>query len=227
MADEIVYMLGIVGVGFAVNYLLRALPFLLFAGRHRELPKAVERFGAFISPVIIGCLIVYSYSGAAWRTPWPYLAGAVTVALQVWRKNPLVSIVAGTAVYMLLGNCCGCASRPPLEFDGEEPPFRVSQQGYLCGDRFVTAQEAVEVLRDYEVPTDRTICIRIDPDVRDLKPARYLMSVLSRSGYRRPVLVTKQHSESLNLGVQKRPAQAGSRALPAPKKSIRYKRADE
>ena len=36
---DVVYMLGVVVVGFAVNYALRALPFILFAGRDRELPR--------------------------------------------------------------------------------------------------------------------------------------------------------------------------------------------
>ena len=100
--DEAAYMLCVVGACFAVNYGLRALPFLLFAGRDRELPRWVERFGAFISPVIIAALIVYSYSGLEWRTAWPYLAGLLTVGLQLWKRNPLASIVAGTALYMAL-----------------------------------------------------------------------------------------------------------------------------
>ena len=107
MASEIIYMLGVIAVGFAVNYALRALPFLLFGGRDRAIPAWIDRLSGFISPVIIAGLIVYSYSGAAWRTAWPYLAGVVTIALQVWKRNSLVSIVAGTAVYMLLLNCCG------------------------------------------------------------------------------------------------------------------------
>ena len=37
-----------------------------------------------------------------WRTASPYLAAALTVGLQIWRRNPLLSIVAGTAVYMAL-----------------------------------------------------------------------------------------------------------------------------
>lgn len=65
MKEEIFYMVGIIGVGFLVNYSLRALPFLLFSGRNRELPPWVDRLGKVISPIIIGCLIVYSYSGSA------------------------------------------------------------------------------------------------------------------------------------------------------------------
>ena len=100
MTDEIVYMLGVVIACFAVNYGLRALPFLLFAGRDRELPQWVGRFGNFLSPVIIAVLVVYSLSGLEWRSVWPYLAGALTVGLQLWKRNPLASIVAGTVLYM-------------------------------------------------------------------------------------------------------------------------------
>ena len=107
MTSQIVYLVGVVAAAWAVTFLLRAFPFLLFAGKNRELPPAVERLAGYISPVIIAGLIVYAYSGSAWRTAWPYLAGVVTIALQVWKRNPLVSIVAGTAVYMLLLNCCG------------------------------------------------------------------------------------------------------------------------
>ena len=107
MKAEVIYMLGIVGVGFLVNYTLRALPFLLFAGRDRELPFWIRRISGFVSPVIIAGLIIYAYSGSAWRTPWPYVAGAVTVGLHVWKRNPLVSIIVGTALYMLLLDCCG------------------------------------------------------------------------------------------------------------------------
>ena len=102
MRDEIIYMLCVVGACFAVNYGLRALPFLLFSGRDRELPQWVERFGSYLSPVIIAVLVVYSYSGLEWRAASPYLAGAVTVGLQLWKRNPLASIVAGTVLYMAL-----------------------------------------------------------------------------------------------------------------------------
>lgn len=105
MTEEVLYMLGIVAAGFAVNYSLRALPFVLFSAGGRNPPRWVERFGSLVSPVIIAALVVYSYSGLAWRTPAPYLAGAATIALQLWRRNPLVSIVAGTALYMLLLSC--------------------------------------------------------------------------------------------------------------------------
>ena len=102
MGDEIAYMLGVVAAGFAVNFGLRVLPFVLFGRKGRSLPKAVEKLGAVISPVIIACLIVYSYASLEWRTPAPYVAGFVTIALELWKKNPLLAIIAGTLVYMAL-----------------------------------------------------------------------------------------------------------------------------
>ena len=45
---------------------------------------------------------IYSYSSLEWRTVSPYLAGTLTVALHLRFRNPLASIVAGTALYMAL-----------------------------------------------------------------------------------------------------------------------------
>ena len=106
MADDILYMLGIVAAGFVVNFGLRALPFILFGGRDRTIPPWIDRVSGFISPVIIAALVVYSFAGLAWRTPWPYVAGVVVVGLQVWRRNPLLGIVVGTIIYMLLLTLC-------------------------------------------------------------------------------------------------------------------------
>ena len=223
---DIGYMLGVVAVGFAVNYGLRALPFLLFAGRDRALPKWVGRFGAFVSPVIIAGLIVYSYSGLAWKSAAPFVAGALTVALQVWKRNPLVSIVAGTVVYMAL-LCCGCASQQAIVLDAEDPSIRKSAQGVRFGDRLVGPDEVVEMLEDADIPHDRAVHILLDPDVKDLGPARTLMGCLSRAGYTRPVLVTKRHAESVNLGKRSRSPSAVAPTRAPARKSIRYKKADE
>lgn len=226
MKDEILYMLGVVAVGFAVTYALRALPFLLFAGRSRSLPPWVERFGNLISPIIIAGLVVYAYSGLAWRTAWPYLAGALTVGLQFWKRNPLASIVAGTALYMCL-LACGCTTHRTLELDAKNPAVRVSTHGVLFGDTYVAPARVPELLADYDVPHDRVIHILLDPDVRDLRPARVLMACLRKGGYTRPVLVTARHAES--FVAEKKPKAASSRRVsPAPaKKTIRYKGANE
>lgn len=229
MKDEVLYMLGVVAVGFAVNFGLRALPFLLFAGRDRALPPWVERFGNLISPVIIACLVVYSYSGLAWKTAYPYLAGALTIGLQLWRRNPLTSILAGTILYMCLLSC-GCATSRTLELDAQNPAIRVSTRGVLFGERPVAPEQVPAILADYDVPHDRVIHILLDPDVRDLRPARHLMGLLARAGYTRPVLVTKRHAESFVTARKPKRAtgaSGGGARQTTRQKSIRYKRANE
>lgn len=191
MAADILYMLGIVAVGFAVNFGLRALPFALFGGRNRTLPGWARSASAFASPVIIAGLIVYSYSTLAWKTPWPYLAGAVTVALHLVRRNPLVSIVAGTALYMCLLGCCGCATAETLVYDDiERPLVRISNNGILFRDRFVTPDEVPVLLAKHRVPKDAVVYVLVDDDYTDQRSLWvFKNNYLSRNGYTRSAWV--------------------------------------
>lgn len=223
MTHDIMHLFALVAVGWAVTVGLRALPFLLFAGSDRELPKSVERFGSIISPVIIAGLIIYSYSALAWKTPYPYLAGLLTVGLQLTVKNPLVSIIAGTALYMCLLTT-GCTSTPSIQLDMREPSISYSDFGIKIGETPVNAVEVVNILRENDIPTDRVIHIRVAPETKDLSGARTLMGILARGGYTRPVLVTERHSESYATGKKKKPETAKKSNKP---KKIRYKKATE
>jgi len=227
MKSEILYMLAIVGTGFAVNYSLRALPFLLFAGRDRELPPWVETFGRWVSPVIITCLVVYSYAGLAWRTPGPFVAGVVTVGLQLWKRNPLASIVAGTVVYMCFLNL-GCTTARTIELDAKHPAVEVRTTGVYFGDERVALTDVPKILDDADIPKTRTIHILLDGNVKDLSEARTLMGVLAASGYTRPILVTRRHAESEAIDPEKRRAaeeqrQTAQQRQQPTKRVIRYK----
>ena len=232
MAEDILHAAGIVAVAWAVTFGLRSLPFLLFAGRGRDVPPSVERFGSIISPVIIAGLIVYSYSALEWRTAWPYIAGVLVVALQLWRKNALLSIIAGTVVYMCLLSA-GCVSNDygDIVLDAAHPSIRYSAQGFLIGERYVDPRRVPAILKSYDVPTDRVIHILIDEEAeRDLKPARAFMALLAHDGYRRSVLVSKKRAEShvrteeeMSLERQQRPAPSPRHTSPSGKRQIRYK----
>lgn len=124
--------------------------------------------------------------------------------------------------------CAGCTTHRTLELDAKHPAVSVTALGVKFGDELVKPEEVAEILADYDVPHDRVIHIFLDPEVKDLRPARYLMASLSRAGYTRPVLVTHQHAESANLGKPKKTVTTtSSAAKPAPRRVIRYKGANE
>ena len=225
MENDFLYMLGVVAVGFALNFGLRAVPFALFGSRKAPLPLWVQRFGAFISPVIIAGLIIYSYSGLQWRTAWPYLAGALTVGLHLWRRNPLASIVAGTVLYMCLVNC-GCATSRSVTLDAQNPAFRMTERELFCGERRIKVDEMIDILESNDIPKTRTVHVLLEPGVKDLTAPKFVMAYLAKHGYTRPVLVTKRHGESYSTG--KKPKKSGfSAPAQQPARKIRYKKANE
>ena len=223
--EDFVYMLCVVAVGFALNFGLRAVPFMIFGSRKGALPPWVQTFGNFVSPVIIAGLIVYSYSGLEWKTVWPYLAGATTVGLQIWKRNPLASIVVGTVLYMCFLSC-GCTSTRIVTLDSRDPSIRVTETALYCGDEQVKVEELADILESNDIPKTRTIHILLDPSVKDLRAARFVMAYLAKMGYTRPVLVTKRHGESYTTGKKPKPAAIAAPAS-APLKKIRYKKANE
>lgn len=220
MESEVVKMLVIIATGWAITFALRALPFVAFSGGGRPAPKWAERFGVIASPVIIAALIVYSYSGLEWRTAWPYLAGVVTIAFQLWRRNPLLSIMAGTVFYMTMLSC-GCTTTV-YRVDAHHPAVGITPYGVEFGDRRVRAHEVPAILAKHGVPHDRTIHIHVDSRVRDLSEAKFLMACLAKNGYTRPVLVTDRHAEARAKGKVPPPSAGWSRddtPDPPPKKS--------
>lgn len=89
----------------AATLITRFLPFLLFpAGK--EIPNYVEYLGKTLPYATIGLLVVYCLkdvrvSGASRGIP-ELIAITVIVVLHWWKGNSLLSIGAGTAVYMAL-----------------------------------------------------------------------------------------------------------------------------
>ncbi len=82
---------------------LRALPFLAFKKRA---PPYVAYLGRVLPPAIIGMLVIYCLKDVSLLSP-PFaipelLAVACVIAVQVWKRNSLASILTGTVVYMLL-----------------------------------------------------------------------------------------------------------------------------
>ena len=93
-----------IAVMAGVTLLLRVLPFLIFS--NRKTPAYIDFLGKFLPYAIMGMLVVYCLKGISLvRAPFgiPELASVVLVAgLHVWKRNTLLSIICGTACYMML-----------------------------------------------------------------------------------------------------------------------------
>lgn len=88
-----------------VTYLIRLGPFLLF-GKGKITPKWVTYVGRVLPPAVMGMLIVYSLKSVKLldvSSSLPVaIAIAVTSLLHLWKRNNLLSILSGTAIYMAL-----------------------------------------------------------------------------------------------------------------------------
>ncbi|MBO5991956.1 MAG: AzlD domain-containing protein [Lentisphaeria bacterium] len=106
MSNEvIVHALLMVAVMSVVTHLLRAFPFIVF-GITGKAPKIAVYLGKALSPAAIAMLVVYCFKSVDFCVPGKFLpelgASAVVIALHIWRRNPMISICAGTLLYMLL-----------------------------------------------------------------------------------------------------------------------------
>ncbi len=94
----------LVAVMSIVTILLRFLPFLIFRGG--KTPAYVSYLGDVLPSAIIGMLVIYclrsvDLASAPFGLP-ELISAAVVIGLQSWKRSSLVSIISGTAVYMLL-----------------------------------------------------------------------------------------------------------------------------
>ena len=102
MADF--YGVAMVAVIALVTAALRFLPFLLLRGK--QTPPFVAYLGKVLPFAIMGMLVVYclrhiSFAAMPFGIP-DLLACAVVVAVHVWKRNTLLSILSGTVLYMIL-----------------------------------------------------------------------------------------------------------------------------
>lgn len=87
-----------------ITMILRILPFMIFG--KRETPAYIQFLGKYLPYSIMAMLVVYclknvSLTSAPFGIP-ELIAVALVVGLHVWKRNTLLSIVCGTACYMIL-----------------------------------------------------------------------------------------------------------------------------
>lgn len=105
MRLNFIQSLIIVAMVALATQITRWTPFLVFSGS-RKLPRVVEDLGRLLPPAMMGLLVVYSLRNTDILSGSHGLPAAiavtVTAGLHLWRRSTLLSILAGTAVYMLL-----------------------------------------------------------------------------------------------------------------------------
>lgn len=84
----------------------RAFSFILFA--KKDPPKIVRFVEKYIPPMVMAILLVDCLKGVkVTASPFgiPQLVGLVfTIVTYIWKRNSMVSIFGGTAIYMILMN---------------------------------------------------------------------------------------------------------------------------
>ena len=88
-----------------VTALLRFLPFLIWNGK-RKTPEVIVYLGKVLPYSIMAMLVVYCLKDITFlRKPFGIpenLASVAVILVHLWKRNTLISIILGTAVYMIL-----------------------------------------------------------------------------------------------------------------------------
>lgn len=95
----------LVVVAAAVTIGIRALPFFIF-DHGQEPPKWVTYLGGVLPPAVMSVLVLYCIRNIDLMSgnhgiP-DILCLLVTMGLHAWKRNTLLSICVGTALYMIL-----------------------------------------------------------------------------------------------------------------------------
>ena len=102
------YILLAIVMSALITFGLRALPFVLFRGG-RSMPEWMQRLGQILPSAIMAVLIVYCMKGAKSNPIGIGIPGIIAVAVVVAsykrKHNTFVSIIVGTAAYMIMLRC--------------------------------------------------------------------------------------------------------------------------
>ncbi len=91
----------------AATVTTRFLPFIIFSSG-RKTPKFIKYIGKVLPGAVFGLLVVYclkSVNFIASPNGLPELISvSAVVLLHLWKRNTLLSIFSGTAIYMMIAN---------------------------------------------------------------------------------------------------------------------------
>ncbi|MCQ2536806.1 MAG: branched-chain amino acid transporter permease [Lachnospiraceae bacterium] len=99
-----IHEIAAVAIMALVTFFLRGVPFVAF--RKKKVPKYIEYLGNALPFAAMAMLVVYCLKGVKIMTGnhgIPELVSVIIVVLlHIWKKNTVLSVVVGTACYMIL-----------------------------------------------------------------------------------------------------------------------------
>ncbi|MEQ5833838.1 AzlD domain-containing protein [Marinobacter sp. NFXS9] len=103
--DDMTYLLAFIAVGTLATFATRVIPFAFFS-RHSEHPL-IQHLGRFLPAAVMSLLVViFLLRSGNWSAPVlgadALVPSLIVVGLHLWRRNALLSIIAGTACYMAI-----------------------------------------------------------------------------------------------------------------------------
>lgn len=104
MLDMVSSLIMIAAVAIA-TFATRAASFVVFP-KGKEVPPTVKYIGMVLPPAVIGMLVVYCLRSTH-LFAYPYgipelIACLAVIGLHAWKRNVLLSVGAGTVLYMAL-----------------------------------------------------------------------------------------------------------------------------
>lgn len=106
MMTDNAYVIAVIAAMGLVTFAIRALPFV--AAQWLQKHPLVTRLGRFSPLAIMTLLLLHSLVGSALEHtagPWPELTAVSVVLVLQWRwRNPLLSILTGTVLYVVMRN---------------------------------------------------------------------------------------------------------------------------
>ena len=99
------YTIAIIAVVTLMTCLTRGLPYLMFGGK-RKLPDIISYISKVFPAAIMIILLLYCLRNIKF-TIFPLglpelVSVALVVFIHLWRKNTFLSVIIGTAFYMIL-----------------------------------------------------------------------------------------------------------------------------
>ena len=97
----------LIAIASGITFLIRAFPFLVF--KKRQMPAFLKEIADKLPPAIIAVLVIYCLKGPLTVLDTETIAAAIAIAgvviLHLWKRNTLLSVAAGTVLYMIFIRC--------------------------------------------------------------------------------------------------------------------------